>query len=298
MSSFLDGLTQPAPTHDLEAWRAQIEQRRAESAARRARAAAATAAASRPSGAVAVQRPAAPSRAPKPAPTPRVTASDQILTLWNAGTPAVDDIAHQVHLTPATVRKHLRAAGHPTRTPRPPKPAKPAPEPRVALVETIGEEVERLYRRGDLGHLAIGRLVGCSAGTVARILQLRGVERLRGPGLRITRPAGGKPKVYDPSFVAQIRELAGRGLTQEQIAAGADTTPKVVSRVMQRYAIPARPAIALEPRDHAAPLKALMAQAGVTTAQVRAWARAHELPIADRGIPPLSLVQAYLDDVA
>lgn len=224
---------------------------------------------------------------PRALKAPPVRGAEQVITLWHDGITDIETIAARASLKPGTVRTHLRKAGI---TP---------PRPNQLRQQQMGDRIVELYASGHLGQLAIARQLGCSASTVARYLKLRNVQPLRSRGRRITKPTGSKPKEYSPELVERIRQLAdekvgGQLLTQAQIAERTGTSRKVVYNVMRRHQIAAGPAAARSPRDHAAALKERMHEAHVTTAQVRAWARASGLPIADRGLPTRALLEAYL----
>lgn len=162
-----------------------------------------------------------------------------------------------------------------------------ASRPHVPTAELI-----RLYADENLGSGVIGRQVGLSPQAVVDRLRKAGVT-IRPRGFRLTPPEGSKPKDYNPVLIAAVRQLAAHGLSQVEIADELATTRKVVWRVMARYDIPALPQVARQPRDHAAGLKADMAAAAVTSADVRAWARATGLHVPDRGLPPAALFEAY-----
>lgn len=210
----------------------------------------------------------------------------------------------------AARRRRDQAAAHPQR-PATTAAIQPAPPPhpqvhgpeaapnhdgRRSRSQALGDRIVELYAGGDLGHDAIARILGCSSSTVAYHLTKRGIRPLRPRGHRLSRPTGSKPKEYDPALVETVRRLAAQDLTQDEIAARTRTTRKVVSNVMRRHQIPTRPAIARTPRDHAAALRTSMRQAGVTAADVRAWARAGGLEISDRGLPPRRILEAFLGD--
>jgi hypothetical protein len=169
-----------------------------------------------------------------------------------------------------------------TYTPRPVRAA------RVPIAELV-----RLYVDLNLGSAEVGRRVGMSGQAVIYNLRAAGIP-IRSQGHPVTRRLGSTPKTYDPALVDRIRQLAADGLTQPEIAEQTGTSRKVVWRVMARHDIRALPQVAREPRDGAVHLKAHMAAAGVTSAQVRAWANATGLTIAARGLPPAAVLDAYL----
>lgn len=300
MSTFLDGLLEVSAQTDVEQWRAQIEQKRELAAARRAREEAARLAATRPARAPrphpeSEARPTT-ARQPATAATPRQTTTERILTLWHDGLTDVDKLAARTSRTPDTVRNHLRRANiTPPRRPRASASTAPNPPSQSRVrSQALGERIVELYSGGELGHRAIGKILNCSSSTVAFHLRKRGVQPLRARGHRLTKPTGSRPKEYDPSLVDVVRRLAAQKLTQPEIAARTGTSRKIVYNVMRRHEIPAGPALARAPQDHAAGLKQLMKDAHVATHQVRTWARQSGVPIADRGLPPRPVLEAYL----
>ena len=287
MSAFLDGLVDPIVGRDIEEWRAAIEAKRDAEARRRAREQAASLAPTR--------RISAPTRVKPPKP-PRPTRAQQTLTLWNNGTTDLSAIAAELNLTLPTIRAHLRTAGiTPPRPQRPTKPKPPrTPGQRSERSRALGDRIVELYAEGELGHKAIGAALGCSGSTVAFHLKSRGVPPLRARGHRLTKPTGSKPKTYEPDLVEKVRALAAARHTQLEIAEMTGLGRKVIYRVMRRHGIAPGPALAREPRDHAAGLKELMKKSGISSHEVRAWAVAAGKPISDRGLPPRSVVEAFL----
>lgn len=169
-------------------------------------------------------------------------------------------------------------------------PREPA-APRQPRVPT--ETLIALYVDAGLGSAAVGARVGLSGQQVCNRLRQAGIP-IRARGHRITRPTGSKPKPYAPELIEKVRALAEQGLTQPEIAEATGTTRKVVWRVMSRHGIAARAAVPAHPVDGASGLKAAMAAAGVTTADVRAWAAATGVEMASRGLPAQRVFDAYL----
>lgn len=312
MSTFLDGLLEVPAQTDVEQWRAQIEQKRELAATRRSREMAGRLADStpprrpnvptKPATPVTPAKPVAPPRAQIKAPAPvatataRQTTAERIMTLWRNGVTDVDEIAAQTSRTAGTVRHHLRRASiSPRRRPRAAATTAPKPPSQSRIrSQALADRIVELYGGGELGHRAIGEILNCSSSTVAFHLKKRGIQPLRARGHRLTKPTGSRPKEYDPSLIDLVRRLAAQELTQPEIAARTRTSRKVVYNVMRRHQIPAGPALARAPQDHAAGLKELMKDAHVSTHQVRTWARQSGVPIADRGLPPRPVLEAYL----
>jgi len=191
--------------------------------------------------------------------------------------------------------------GPPLREPRnanrvtPPTPA-PPPARRTQRKTHSTVDVAEIARRYAQGQTPpeIGAALGHTAGTVRRALDKAGVPRRDDrAGRTVT------PKQYDPDLVARVRQLyVADGLTQDQVAEQLGTSTKVVQNIMARNQIPARPAANTAghgfAHDGAIALKQRMADAGVTSAQVRAWAHQTGHPVNDRGLVNSATVDAYL----
>lgn len=198
------------------------------------------------------------------------------IELYLAGRSIVQ-VAAERGISPVTVSGHLRAAGITIRE-------------RTRTLDV--DAVVSLYT-GGRGYKDVAAILGVAPSTVLIALHDAGVT-MRGRGHRITPPTGSKPKEYDPQLIAQVRQLAAADMTQGEIAAETGTTRKIIWRVMGRYGIEARLAKAKVGADHAAGLKALMAERQVTSAQVRQWARSQGRVCSDRGLPSAPLLREYL----
>jgi transposase len=105
--------------------------------------------------------------------------------------------------------------------------------------------------------------------------------------------SGGKPKVYDPQLVAKVRALyVDQGMSQAEIAERIGRTPKVVQHLMKREGIPARKG-ASGGGDTLQGYRDRLNELGVTSTQVRAWARATGHPVSPRGVIGAHVVDAY-----
>lgn len=197
-------------------------------------------------------------------------------------------------LQQAKIPRHLRKAGiTPPRTQRPTK-VRAQGQRVTERSRALGDRIVELYSRGDLGQKAIGAALGCSGSTVAFHLKSRGVPALRARGRRLTKPTGSKPKVYEPDLVEKVRALAAEKLTQLEIAERVGLGRKVIHNIMRRHGIAPGPAVARSPRDHVIDLKDLMRKSNVSSREVRAWAIEAGVPISDRGLPPRSVLEAFL----
>lgn len=223
-----------------------------------------------------------PPRAPRPvaAPRPVVERPDPVRPCVSCGAPT-RPAGWRADRAPGTRQRAARGICCTCYRPK-------SPRAQVAL-----ERIVELYVDANLGAREVGERLGISGQQVINRLRAAGVP-VRARGQRVTRPTGSKPKEYDAAFVEQVRELASQDMTHGEIAAAAGTTRKVVQRVMERHGIPSRPAVAKRPIDGAAPLKARMAAAAVTAADVRAWAGEHGVPISTRGLPPARVLDQYL----
>lgn len=185
-----------------------------------------------------------------------------------------------------------------------PKPApRPTPKPAARTARAHppldAAGIVREYVEDRLPIPEIAKRRGHSTATVRRVLKgTPGVE------IRDDRKtnSGGPAKEYDPSLVEAVRALytGDERLTQAQVAERLDIGPHVVQRIMARYDIPARPAahertaMTMSGTSPAELLAQRLADAGVTTQQVRAWAREHGLACPATGRVPQRLLGAYL----
>lgn len=176
-------------------------------------------------------------------------------------------------------------------------PASPTPRPRQARsgpqrLVLPGNDIVEAYKAGQtLGQIAEAH--GCSAPTIGRVLEEHGI------------PRRGAPVPRSPELIEQIRHLyQDEHLTQVEIGERLGQTTKVVQSVMTEAGIDRRAAKARHGRDNARGLKQKIADLGVTSAEIKAWAiAAGHLKQMHRGLPAGSLVEKYAaahrkDDVA
>lgn len=183
---------------------------------------------------------------------------------------------------------------------------KPVPRPRPVAKPTVRTQahvdaaaIVRDYVEDGLTVPEIAQRRGHVNATVRRVLQNTPGVVMRDD--RKTR-SGSEKKEYDPEFVAAVRALytGPEQLTQVKVAERLGTSARVVQRVMERYEIPARPPA--NERDsstmaHTTPTELMtqrLADAGVTSKDVRAWAAEHDLACPAVGFVPLRLLGAYL----
>lgn len=154
------------------------------------------------------------------------------------------------------------------------------------------DDIVAAYKAGrTLGQIADDH--DCSAPTIGRILEEQGV------------PRRGAPVPRSPELIEQVRHLyQDEHLTQVEIGERIGQTTKVVQSVMTEAGIDRRSAKARHGRDNARGLKQKIADLGVTSAQIKAWAiNAGHLDQMHRGLPSGALVEKYSaahrrDDVA
>ncbi|WP_454728810.1 Lsr2 family DNA-binding protein [Cellulosimicrobium protaetiae] len=187
----------------------------------------------------------------------------------------------------------------PEPSPRPRRAPKPVARTARAHPPLDPAGIVREYVEDRLPIPEIAKRRGHSTSTVRRVL--KGT-----PGVEIrddrTTNSGGTAKDYDPTLVEAVRTLytGDERLTQAQVAERLDIGPHVVQRIMTRYGIPARPAAherTATTMSGTSPTELMtqrLADAGVTTQQVRAWAREHGLACPATGRVPTRLLAAYL----
>jgi transposase-like protein len=267
-------------TTDVEAWRERIESRRAKAGATRALTAAALAAQN-----AAANVPVEPTPIPledvdvvepHPVPTPtapvKVDAKTAQRLAWVTAYLAGDSIlmiAQRHGVAVSTVHKHLRAAGvqmrptgahRPRRSPSAPPVAPSAPAPLSTPVPDEPEEVD--------------------------------------PAAAAQSPADAEKSSRRAQAVA---EYSAGGVSIATLAARNGVAKATLRRWLIAANVPIRPARPVDLADlgvlgraRRSALRERMQAAGVTSWQVRDWARTRGLPAADRGLPAVALIEAYL----
>lgn len=177
------------------------------------------------------------------------------------------------------------------------------PEPAAADEPPAGFQVHQRTSRRDKIYLPTDQIVAAyQAGrTMTQIAADHGVSHpvigrhLEAAGI----PRRGSPIKVTPHLIDQVRNLyVDDELTIDQVADRLDLTHKVVAGIMRRHNIPRRPGAhvsGLRPgSDHAVALKQQIADLGVTSRAIKAWALDRGLVDAiKRGVPSQSLVDAY-----
>lgn len=271
-------------TVDVEAWRARMDDRRAEAARHRALDAAVLVAARtpRPRKPRAVRPPKPrPSRAlhPRPVSEPvrpcdgcrRPTRSNHLTAAEAPGTvPRVRD---------GKCRQCLPRTPH---TPRPRQSRRdPARTAAIIAAYTAGARVRQLCADHDLSPCTVRRIIHDSSAPFRD-------ERGTGSG-------GANRMFHDPVLAARVRALyVGAGQSMNEVADALGIGVGTVSRVVHYHGIPAHPQAARRGADRAQGLRARMAAEDVTSADVRAWARENDVPVYPVGLPSAALVEAYI----
>lgn len=212
---------------------------------------------------------------------------DKAIRLAKAGQPLAE-IARAVGASPSAVRTHLRRA-------------------EITLVDARKSPTHNNNFRPDLDNDALVReyLAGATIPELAtshdcgtRTIRLRLLAA--GVTLRDDRRghSGGhnKPDAITPAEIAEAIRLYQSGLTARQVGAALGRSESGIHRVLVDAEVTMRKSgdYGHPGRDQAQHLRALMAQHGVTAAQVRAWADATGRDCPRGGPPPQRLVEAYL----
>ncbi len=203
--------------------------------------------------------------------------------------------------TPAAPVIPARAATPPRPSPKPAA-RRPAPAP--------APTTSRAHREFDAAGIVQDYLAGKTVFEIARDRH-HGVHRVRTlikstPGIEYRDDrktnSGSSKKDYDPAVVAAVRRLyVDEELTQAQVAERLQLgTSKVVQTIMSRYGIPSRGDVVATGANHNAPgrstiehLRQQIADAGLTAAELRAWAREHGHTVAPTGLPGTEILAAY-----
>lgn len=159
-----------------------------------------------------------------------------------------------------------------------PAPARSGP-PRIELP---ADDVIDAYAAGQtLDQIAATH--GCSAPTIARLLDEHGIARR------------GSPVPRSPELTQQVRDLyLDQHLSQVEVGRRLGVSTKVVQSIMTDAGIEARAPQARTARDNAIGLKQQIADLGVAAADIKRWAiAAGHLTQMQRGLPARALVEKY-----
>lgn len=208
---------------------------------------------------------------------------DQAVTDYLAGA-TLAEVATRHGVCEASVRNAVRAAGHATRK---------AGRTRRWIDPDETARIVTLYTDQQLTIPAIAEQLGRGTRTIR--------ERLKGAGvtLRDDRAThSGGPRRTPDSVLQAAARLYADGLTRQQVADRLGIGVRTVDTALRHTGTPTRPAAhipgAHTGNDGAADLKALLHANGITSTQVRAWARDTGRPCPTHGIPPRALVEDYL----
>jgi hypothetical protein len=169
-----------------------------------------------------------------------------------------------------------------------PRPARP----RAAAEGPVADAVVRLYTGELLTVAAIAERLHLSKVTVRAHLNTRKIE-LRDD--RTTGSGGGNARTNDPAFTADVSARYIAGATIREIATAVHTGEQQVSRALHLAGVPIRAAASREPTgglSTRAMVEAL-ADAGVTTSELRAWARTQGITVPARGLLPMGVLNAW-----
>lgn len=225
-----------------------------------------------------------------PAPAFDVTAAIQAA---NAGA-TMDQLEAQFGVTARTLRKHLAAAGvRAADRRRDPAARKPRATRNGTLVDSA--TIVTLYQDGKTVPQIADQL-GYGIATVRRHINRSGIpkrdDRSTNSGGR--NAAIDNPDVVDDMVRLYTQDRISERLIGERLGFGQKT---VHGALLSRGVTIRTTAQAQKGRpgaDNARGLKDLMAEGGITSADVRTWARDTGRPIPGRGLPPRHLAEAYL----
>lgn len=191
-------------------------------------------------------------------------------------------IARELGIAPVTATKHLKALG---------------------LTPDDGRRTADRSRRPDLVPAVIvaryvagetcaqlAATLGTSYQTVRKIVARSGVER------RDDRAghSGGQPATYDPSVVTTVLRLYDARFSYREVAEYCGIGHKAVAKILARNGIQARPAGPRHAQDYAATHGGHVRAVGGASA-IRAWAASEGVECPERGLPPLGVLEAYID---
>lgn len=172
------------------------------------------------------------------------------------------------------------------------KPKRPRGHSRRPIDPGVVDAMIRLYTGPEqLSAPQIAKRLGVGTATVQRYITASGVPR------RDDRHGGNnRIDVHNPALVTDVtHRYVDQQQTTTEIAAALHMSSSTISRVLKANGVTLRAQVARFGADHAQPLKERMTRAGVTSADVRSWARTNGIDIPDRGLPPASILNAYLE---
>lgn len=215
-------------------------------------------------------------------------------------TPAEVPVTAKPVPVPVETAPVTEPAPAPTPKPKPAPNPKPAPAPRRSRVDAGG--IVQDYLDGKtIAQIASAR--GHTNTTVRNLLKATPGVTMRDD--RATH-SGGQKKIDDPALVELVRALyVDKELTQTEVGARLGMGAKGVQGVMARNNIPARLDVvnsglvySKAGQSTLTQLKQRMTDAGVTPAELRAWAGNNGISVSPTGIPGQAVLDAYLQAVA
>lgn len=217
---------------------------------------------------------------------------DAIIEAYVSGQSA-NGIATALRVKPDQIRRALVLAGVEVRDDRGRGGGRPrtrpvrTPQPRRTYDE---QAIVTAYQAGATAP-ELAREHSCTPKKIRTILDEHRIPRRDD---RATR-SGGRKVERDPQLIAQIRRLyLDERLSQTEVAEQLSTSRKVICSIMIAAGIPARQGENGR-KDGAAPLKALIAEIGVPSAEIKAWGLRNGLLMEiGPGIPPRRVVDAYI----
>jgi DNA-binding CsgD family transcriptional regulator len=210
--------------------------------------------------------------------------------------------------TPAATAKPKRAprATHVARATKPRRRSAPTPRPVTPPAPGAGPRTKpdaagivREYTEDGMTIPQIAAKRGHSHSTVRNLLKATPGVVMRDD--RKTHSGGQNKAQDDPQLVDQVRRLYRAGATQQKIAWKLGTSPKVVQRIMRDHGIEARPPANVPGFGSSRPgtstlrdLVTAIRDAGLTSRQLRGWAREHGIDVPTRGPVGWPVLNAYL----
>lgn len=165
-------------------------------------------------------------------------------------------------------------------------PRRPTSQPRASHVDTA--EIVRRYTAGETVP-TIAKALSHTPSTIRRALRRAGVEMRDDRTLH----SGGAPRDYGDATVEQVRRLyVDEQLSMRDVASRLNLQYKSVVTIMTRHDIARREGQSGH-LDGAASLKQRIAELGVSSNEIRAWARAGGVDCPALGVVPSRVVDLF-----
>lgn len=205
-----------------------------------------------------------------------------VLIAYEAGNRTISGISRALGVSWPTVKNHLAALNLTPDDGRATMSRKRRPDLSIA-------DMKERYAAGE-SCAEIAASLATTPKTVRGSLRRAGVE-LRDDR---TTHSGSHPKTYDPALVRSVLTLYEQGFSQTEVGVYCGVSQHVVLGVMRANGIQARPAVARKPQDHAATHAGHVRSLGGAAA-IREWAAHAGIGCPDRGLPPVDVLEAYID---